>query len=407
MQKKPIVKSTPNKKPIWWNALNLESLERYSDTARMILDHAVISGQTVYSGNCKGILEDADLEDAFEDFVKALVDGIKGSASFAHCPIFGRGSTETWILWDNGSITIRVGLDKKVSVNVVILNLEDYSTVGRILGEYLIPENVRQPVYSLADGKNGIEIMEVGLAGSSLERENYVQEVLDGYEYIIAEIRRESPIGRLSIIYGDPGSGKTYLIRGLINEIPDAIFVLVPSHLVEDLAGPQLVPMLIRARSLAGTDSPIVLVIEDADKALVPREQGSLAAISSLLNVSDGILGHTLNLRVVCTTNAKLEEIDPALKRAGRLSLQLNIGLLSPEKCNEIYKRLMDGNTAIFENPLPLAEVYRFANTESYADSDEDTDESEEEDEDDDETLDDDDDDGDEDDDEEDDEDEG
>lgn len=388
MQRKPIVKPIQNKRPSWWNALNLESMSRYSDTARMILDHAVISGQTVYSGNCRGTLEDADLDNAFEDFVKVLVTSIEGCTSFAHCPVFGRGETETWVLWDKGSITIHVGIDKKVTVQVTTFSLENYTAVVDLFGQYLIPENVRQPVYSLAEGSNGIEIMEVGLAGEPLERSNYVQEVLDGYEYIIAELRRESPIGRLAIIYGEPGSGKTYLIRGLLNEIPDAIFVLIPSHLVEDLAGPQLVPMLIRARSLAGTDNPIVLVIEDADKALVPREKGSLAAISSLLNVSDGILGHTLNLRVVCTTNAALEDIDPALKRAGRLSLQLNIGLLPIEKCKEVYERLMDGNTAVFSEPLPLAEVYRFANTEAYSDSDEDTDESEEEDEDDDETLD-------------------
>lgn len=381
MQKK-IVKATSIKKPSWWNALNLESMEKYSATARMVLDHSVCSGQIVYSGSCRGTLEDADLENAFEDFVNVLVNKVGGSASFAHCPVFGRGEVETWVLWEKGSITIRQGADKKVAVQVTTFSIDDYTIVVALFGDYLIPENVRQPVYSLAEGSNGIEITEVGLAGETLERTNYVKEVLDGYEYIIEELRRGAPIGRLSIIYGEPGSGKTYLIRGLINEIPDAIFVLIPSHLVEDLAGPQLVPMLIRARSLAGTDNPIVLIIEDADKALVPREQGSLAAISSLLNVSDGILGHTLNLRVVCTTNAALEDIDPALKRAGRLSLQLNIGLLSTEKCKEIYERLMNGETATFEKPLPLAEVYRFASTESYADSDEDTDESEDDDDD-------------------------
>jgi hypothetical protein len=378
----------PFKKPEWWNAFNLESLERYSDTARMLLDYAITSGQTVYSGSCKGVLEDAGEEHAFEEFVKALVDGVGGSTNFAHCPIFGRGETETWVLWANGSITIRVGLDKKITVSICTLSLESYQIVGGILGEYLLPENVRQPVYALAEGPTGTEIMEVGLAGEALERDNYEDEVLKGFDFIVSEFQREAPIGRLAIIYGDPGSGKTYMIRGFLEEVPDAIFVLIPSHLVESLAGPKLVPMLIRARSLAGTDSPIILVIEDADKALVIREEGSLAAISSLLNVSDGILGHTLNLRVICTTNAKIEHIDPALLRAGRLSLQINIGKLSTAKCTAIYERIMNGETVIFNEEQPLAEVYRFANTESYADSDEDTDESEDEDEDDDETLD-------------------
>jgi hypothetical protein len=294
MQKTKPAKPVAFKKPGWWNAFNLEPLERYSATTKMVIEHAIESGQTVYSGSCKGVLEHADDQDGFEVFLKALVDGVNGNTYFAHCPIFGRGETETWICWDTGSLTIRVGLDRKISVHIATLSPEAHGVIGKILGEFILPENVRQPVYALAEGPSGIEIMEVGLAGSVLERENYMPDVLEGYDQLVADLQEEEPIGRLSILYGEPGGGKTYMIRGLLDEVPNAIFVLIPSHLVQDLAGPQLVPMLIRARSLANTDSPIVLVIEDADKALVPREEGSLAAISSLLNVSDGILGHSL-----------------------------------------------------------------------------------------------------------------
>jgi len=365
----------------------------------MLVTHAISTGATVYTGTCRGILEDQGEEGAIEAFLKALCDKVRASATFASGPIFGRGPHETWLVWANGSIVVRVGTDNKISVAVSTTSEVDHKAIGETLGEYLLPENVRQPVYSLADGANGIEIAEVGLAGQDWEEDNYNEEVIEDFKFAVAELQREEPIGRLLLIDGDPGTGKTFFIRGLIHEVLDAIFVLVPSHMVEDLAGPELVPMLIRARSLAGSDKPIVLVIEDADKALVPRgdQEGSLTAISALLNVSDGILGHTLNLRIVCTTNAKIDEIDSALKRPGRLSRQIHVGLLSAEKAAEVYNRLM-GTEVTFEGPQSLAEVYRFAKAEEIADSEDETDEDENEDEDDDEDWDDEDDDDDDDD---------
>jgi len=352
----------------------------------MLVTHAIASGATVFTGNCRGVLEDDGEEGAVQMFLKALSDKVGASAIFASGPIFGRGAYETWLLWAEGTIVVKVGTDNKITVSLATINQAQYVALGETIGRYLLPENVRSPVYSLADGPNGIEIAEVGSASKPWEEENYSEEVVEDFKFARAELEREEPLGRLLLIDGEPGTGKTFFIRGLMEIVYDAIFVLVPSHMVENLSGPELVPMLIRARGLAGSDKPIILVIEDADKALVPRndQEGSLTAISALLNVSDGILGHTLNLRIVCTTNAKIEEIDPALKRPGRLSRQIHVGLLDAKKASEVYYRLTGTEGVQFEGPMPLAEVYRFAKAEEIADSEDETDESEEEEEDDD-----------------------
>jgi hypothetical protein len=377
---------TPYEAPKWWDStLGSDSLEPMT---QMLVNHASTTGKLVYSGTCKGVLEDISegLVVAMRKLLTELTVEVGGTPIYTSGPIFGRGENHTKLIWPDGAITLRVGVDSKVSILVSTTDGSKYEKLSKIIGDHLLPENVRQPVYSLAEGPNGVEIIEVGVANQPWEEGNYTPEVVEQFKFSVSELQNENPTGRLILVYGEPGTGKTFFICGLINEVLDAIFVLIPSHMVEDLAGPKLIPMLIRARSLSDSDKPIVLVIEDADKALVPREEGSLASISSLLNISDGIVGRTLNLRVVCTTNAKETEIDPALMRAGRLSTKIEIGPLSPEQAQEVFFRVSDGVTCgEFEGPVPLAEIYRFARTLQIEEESEETDESEDdEDEDDD-----------------------
>lgn len=389
----------PKDPPAWWDADRLQGtlIDKLGITGRMLLDYAMVSDKTVFSGTCSGILENQE-EEGQQEFFSAITNATHGKVLITAAPIFGRGIYELLILWETGVAGVTIGLDGKVSVSLQDFDSESFKHVSALLGEHLLPENVRQPVYSLAESPGGgIEVIEVGMAGSGFERENYNEEVQLGFDFIVSELTRSNPIGRLAILDGPPGTGKTYFLRGLMNEILDAIFILIPPHLVEALAGPQLIPTLVRSRGLAGSDKPIILVIEDADKALVPREKGSLAAISSLLNVTDGIIGHSLNIRVLCTTNAKLDDIDPALRRASRLSRHLSVGLLSPAKASEVFSRITEGESFEFKEDTSLAAVYQEAlqveiaqdeeddEDETDDDDDDDEDEDEDEDEDDDE----------------------
>lgn len=376
---KPAPKPAPKAQVLsWWDSTIAGSLDTFGSTTRMLVEYALAHGKTIYTGTCLGILEDEGEEGAFQDLLKDLSTKTGGHVYFTSAPIFGRGESEIWFLFPQGSVLVKYRTDLRVAVTVSTMDEGVFEAIGETLGTHLLPENVRQPIYALARGPNGIEISDVGTAGEPFEPENYMPEIEEDFKFVVAELQREMPIGRLILISGKPGTGKTYFIRGVIHDVLDAIFVLVPAHLVNELAGPELVPMLVRARGMAGSTKPIVLILEDADRALVPREEGSLAAISALLNVSDGILGHALNLRIVCTTNAEYGAIDEALKRPGRLSKQIQIGLLSPEKAGEVYCRISDGVEGQFDAPVPLAEVYRFYNCDQAEEEEEETDDTEE-----------------------------
>jgi len=422
----------------WWAPGKLV-LEEYGPAATMLVDHAVANNLTVFSGGCRGVLIEESDEQGQEKLFEAIASITGARSPFADVPIFGRGTSETWLFWPEGAVKIHTGLDNKYDIRVVSTNRKTFEDVNKRLGDHLLPEFVRQPIYSLAQGANGIEIGEVGLAGVPIERDNYEADVVDAFDFIVDDLQRATPIGRLVIIQGEPGTGKTFFIRGLLHEVYDAVFVLIPAGMVEHLAGPNLVPTLIRARSMIGVEKPIVLLIEDADRALVPRkkesslvkefqklfdliggllakqmltpevatilidaqnallktvgpvvdnDEANLAAISALLNASDGILGSALNLRIICTTNAKMQEIDDALLRTGRLSKQVYIGPLSVERAQEVYARLSEGDEAEFNQPMTLSQVYDFfkyneieEDKEEEAEGDEDADEEGDEDE--------------------------
>ena len=80
--------------------------------------------------------------------------------------------------------------------------------------------------------------------------------------------------------------------------------------------------------------------------------------MSALLNLSDGILGDSLNLKFICTFNAQLRNIDDAVLRKGRLKLKYEFKALTPEKTQILAKKL--GKEIPEGKSLPLCEIYNY-----------------------------------------------
>lgn len=225
--------------------------------------------------------------------------------------------------------------------------------------------------FVLAKTQMGISLMSLGIAGEDIIRGNYAPEVLAGFDGAVGDLKRTSPNGRLIILEGPPGTGKTYLVRSFIDQVPAARFVIIPPHLVSSLADPELVTVFIRHQaeySLTnnGDATPMVLVLEDADMTLCTRMGDNMSAISSVLNLTDGIMGSLLDLRILATTNAMTQEFDSALLRPGRLSSHIRVGKLSSEQALDIFKR-ESGDGVVPDDSLSspkgvtLAEAYAAA----------------------------------------------
>lgn len=265
-------------------------------------------------------------------------------------------------------------IDKEITVHGIFLDKSFCKQIKLLIEQFLKPleqeEDLNVSVYILGKSISGLEISELGEGGLPLIRGNYTKDVLSEADNIIDNITKSNPDGRLAIIKGPPGGGKTHLIRGIMNEAPDAKFLTIPPHMMNSIADPAIITALMD-RQIKGED-PLVIILEDADECLVKRSGNNMSAISSLLNISDGIIGSVLDIKVIATTNVKNLDIDDAIQRPGRLISNFEISDLPFNHACKIVKRILQDNgfkPAIkkdvlekkFSAPIYLANIYKVA----------------------------------------------
>jgi hypothetical protein len=216
-------------------------------------------------------------------------------------------------------------------------------------------------VFCIIEQHQELDIKNMGDGSSTLIEGNYHPQVITDFRYAVEAFKKEPSIGRIILLNGEPGTGKTHLIRAMLSEL-DAVFLIVPSNLLEVLDKPEFMPLLLDVRE--DYEKPIIMIVEDGDLCLVPRESDNISSIASLLNLSDGILGSMLDVKMVISTNANIKDMDEAILRPGRLTKQINVSPLDEKQANEVYSRLC-GYDAMLppRKQYTLAEVYEFFNT--------------------------------------------
>lgn len=289
-----------------------------------------------------------------------------------HKELTGNGDNRMFI-WKDGVVDLSVR-GTYVSVRGMsqsekfIQSMRDYFET-----QWAPPERTGH-IYAITKHGMNLGLSSLGNAGIPLVDGNYTPKVMEDYRFVIKDLQSESPSGRITIMRGAPGTGKTHLIRAMLLEVSDAMFVLISPEMIINLAGPDLLPLLLSYRG--GTTGPIILVLEDADKCLVKRDKENMNSIQSLLNLGDGILGSMLDLRIIATTNAQELHMEEALVRKGRLSRMLEVGPLDPLTAQKVFSRLcpekkfpveINGSTNPKDFKVTLADVYGLARDNGWA----------------------------------------
>ncbi len=256
------------------------------------------------------------------DNIVAAFDGIK----------FQIHAHEMFIAGNN--IVLRVTMDSsnRNSVDDITFttNRDDIDNIKNVLQGCLVKKEVLNDENSYRIAYRGQYSIDTTICKFNDWKSNISENYNDDLPYDqMNEVIRSDKAG-LIMLYGIPGTGKTSLVKSLINDNRDTNFIFVDTSVCESISDGLFLDFLQEHKNS-------VIVFEDCEKLLFSRDEMVNESIGTILNLTDGIIAESMKIKFICTFNCDLDKVDAALTRKGRLSVGYEFKKLSLEKTKAIY----------------------------------------------------------------------
>ena len=246
--------------------------------------------------------------------------------------------------WDIGRIIFKLGDEETI---------KKYMEIGESFKKTVKKKQVKGKIYMLALKGSG-QNQHLAFSPFTLQKtklsidKNYNDDFKEYDKIIKTELKKKDGNG-IVILHGEAGTGKTHYVKHLCEVVGKKILYIPPS-LVNYIVSPDFMKILSKHKNS-------VLVIEDADNVLRKRDDNvTTQEVSTLLNITDGMLHDVMGLQIVCTFNTDISNIDSAYLRKGRLIAQYEFKKLNKKKAQQLSNSL-NFKTKIKED-MTLADIY-------------------------------------------------
>lgn len=295
------------------------------------------------SRRIKGVPDDADLLSATEDFAEG-----------------------TYVIRDRAFAFVSQVGPKTWACSFDFIGSELTDDEVKAFDEYKIREDAKkdptkyQHIWMLMDyGNNNLNFHDKKVPLSEFKPDNYSETNREWLLRLREALFKPTASGRLTVLQGAPGTGKTRYLRALMQELGDVVCpVVLPVNLASDLSNPRMLGVLTSNEDF--DEKKVLLIIEDGDQLIEKREHAS-SVISDFLNIVDGLIGEVIDLHIVVSTNLQKKDFDPAITRAGRLHSILYFEALEYSQAAIVYKRETNEDLVKTQETYTLAELYALA----------------------------------------------
>ena len=156
----------------------------------------------------RGYIKEDDEDEEGLRFIRQM-EALGGRLLFKQ---IGDGFYDSLFVWSHGLVQVEFN-GNYLHVAATSHNEEFVTDLQSKISALFLPSVQKGHIFAIVRSGPHLQLSSIGDASIPLEAGNYTPEVIEDYRFVIKDLKSENPSGRITVMEGEPGTGKTHLIR--------------------------------------------------------------------------------------------------------------------------------------------------------------------------------------------------